>query len=158
MKNKIWLVPLLLITISLLITSCGGTPPKEPAQNNRPEEILVLERKGFDFRWEEDRWEDRDYSAEAVFFYFPNGLTEGWPPSFGYSTSVHSTSGYSDAIIDFFFAFDMDYETQIWLLDLAGTIIDDGEPGGKSCYRNVCCSFFYDYPDAKFSCSHEKWW
>lgn len=141
-----------IILLAVFVSGCE-TPP------DQPREIQVLESKGFDFRWEVDHWEDQNYSAEAVFFYFPNGLTEGWPPSFGYSTSVRAAPGdRADVRRDFFLAFDMDDETQIWLLELSGTIIEDGEPGGKSCYRNVCCSFLYDYPDAKFSCSHEKWW
>jgi hypothetical protein len=108
---------------------------------------------GYEFNWEADHWEARNMAGDSVFFYYPDGLG-GLPAGFGYSASIDFYDAeMRNARRDFFLAFDVDDETQIWMLQLAESILTDGETGGRSCHGNVCCNFLYNYPEYRFYCT-----
>jgi hypothetical protein len=137
-----------------------GPPPSstpsladEPPPGNPPEEILALERKGYDFQWQADHWESRSMNRGSVFYFYPYGLLE-FEPGFGYTSTFDlDEHAINVARRDFFSAFGLDPGADIWMLQLGEAILTDGETDGKSCRGNLCCLFTTDYPEYRFYCT-----
>ena len=90
----------------------------EPPPGNPPEEILTLERKGYDFQWQVDHWASRSMNMGSVFYFYPYGLGV-LEPGFGF-TSINdlSETAINPARRDFFSAFGLDVGADIWMLQL----------------------------------------
>ena len=133
-------------------------PTDKPTLSNLPQEIATLEGKGYEFHWEGDHWESRNLHRGSVFFFYPNGVSDGitaYDPGFGYTSSFNYDShSINLARRDFFSAFGLDPMDDIWMLQLGEAILSDGEDGGKSCRGNLCCVFFMpEYPEYRFYCT-----
>lgn len=125
-----------------------------PTDDASPNEILTLQRKGYDFEWNADHWESRGMLRGSVFFFYPDGLGEFDEPGFGYTATFDlDEHAMNLARRDFFSAFGLDAGADIWMLQLGEAILSDGESEGKSCRGNLCCLFFMpDYPKYRFYC------
>ena len=134
------------------LPSSTPSPTDESSPGNPPEEIATLESKGYDFQWQADHWESRDFIRDTVFYFYPNGLLE-FDPGFGYTSTIDlDEHAINVARRDFFSAFGLDVGADIWMLQLGEAILTDGETGGKSCRGNLCCLFTYDYPEYRYYC------
>lgn len=133
--------------------SSTPSPTDAPALDDPPEEILALERKGYDFQWQADHWESRSMNRGSVFYFYPDRLFE-FEPGFGYTSTFDlDEHAINVARRDFFSAFGLDPGADIWMLQLGEAILTDGETDGKSCRGNLCCLFTSDYPEYRFYCT-----
>lgn len=125
------------------------------AEAGFPNEILTLQRKGYDFEWNADHWESREMLRGSVFFFYPDGLGEFDEPGFGYTATFDlDEHAMNLARRDFFSAFGFDAGADIWMLQLGEAILSDGESEGKSCRETLCCLFFMpNYPEYRFYCT-----